>query len=177
MRLFNEIRLDNSNKVKYYIGKVESVDKDYIVTFSIPDILENLSKYPTAYPKDTAHVKEIKIGDSILIEQLDSSTQFFSYNPLNKNNETGLYFGKVKIDITDGNNINIVTDSVKINLNSDDGTIFIGNGDYSLNQWIKDLGKALSQLHTEGGEYQQFGRSWYTTSLSGNFNKIQRIFK
>lgn len=178
-RQINESFANTFNRSMYYLAKVESVDENYIVTFSIPNILENVNKFPTAYPKNTDHVREVKIGDSILVEQLDTTVQFFSYVPVNKNNLTGIYFGDVRVDITDGKIINIDTPNVKMTLNSNDGTIYIGNsekGGYSLNEWIHDLGSALSILTTVGGEHSQDAKGWYTATLLDKFNRIEKVF-
>lgn len=176
-RLINETYSNNNNRIKYFLGHVESINEDYIITFSIPDILDNIAKYPTAYPKNTDHVKEVKVGDSVLVEQLDMSLQFFTYSPLNKNSSTGIYFGNVMVDITDGKTIKINTPNVKITLDSEDNKIFIGNDNYSLNQWIADLNTALSQLTTIGNKTTQNGKVWYTNMLLDKFNKIMNIFK
>lgn len=176
-RIINETYNNNNNKIKYYLAKVETVDENYIITFSIPKILENIKKYPTAYPKNTDHVKEVKVGDSILVEQLDISLQFFTYAPLNKNSNTGIYFGDVMIDISDGKTININTPNVKMTFDSEDNKIFIGNDNYSLNQWIADLNVALSQLTTIGNKTTQNGKVWYNGMLLDKFNKIMNIFK
>ena len=195
-RLINEINPNTSNKIKYYLAKVESIDEDYIITFSIPTVLENLSKYPTAYPKNTDHIKEVKEGDSVIIEQLDTTTQFFMYYPVNKNNNTGMYFGDVKVDITDGKTINIISKSAnvvidgekdninittnsgdKIELNGQDGSIFIGDKNYSLNQWIDDLDTALSSLTTEGTPFTHSALKWYANSIVVPMQRIKQIFK
>ena len=176
-RLINETYSNNYNRIKYFLGHVESINEDYIITFSIPNILENIAKYPTAYPKNTDHIREVKVGDSVLVEQLDMSLQFFTYSPLNKNSNTGMYFGNVMIDITDGETIKINTPNINMILDSKDNKIFIGNNEYSLNQWISDLNIALSQLTTIGNKTTQNGKVWYSNMLSDKFNKIMNIFK
>lgn len=164
-----------TNRIKYFLGHVETVDENYIVTFSIPDTLENLSTYPTAYPKSTDHIREVKKGDSILVEQLDSTTQFFMYTPINKNNKTGIYFGKIRVDISDGDKITICSDNTKIEFNSN-GDMFIGNDKYSLNQFIVDFGIAMAQLRTEGSPYMQYGSSWASSTLQPVLNKLAKLF-
>lgn len=180
MRLYNEINVDTTSRVKYYLGKVVSVDENYVVTFKIPKILENLSAYPTAYPRESSHVKEVKVDDTILVEQLDTTTQFFTYTVVNENNNTGLYFGDVSVDITDGKVVNIDTKKLKVTVDGEQGTIFIGdksaNG-YSFNQFIKDLDKALGSLHTEGNEYSQTAGPWFAQTLRGPLTKLEQIFK
>lgn len=176
MRLYNESKIDSASRPKYYLGNVETVDENYIVTFSIPKILINCEIYPTAYPKNTDHVKEIKKGDSIIVEQLDTTTQFFMYSPINKNINTGIYFGDVKVDITDGKTIKITTPNVKIQLDSTGNNIFIGNDEYSLGQFLIDLDKALSSLHTEGSPGKHTAAKWYGESILPLMQKAQMLF-
>ena len=99
-----------TNNVRYYIGKVEEIDENFLIRFSIPDIMDNLSKYPIAYPRTSEHIQETIVGDSVYIIQPDVSTQFFFYYPTRLTNFVGLQFGKVMVDITDGKTVKICTD-------------------------------------------------------------------
>ena len=175
--MINESLVANSNTVRFFLGKVESVDENYIITFSIPELLDNLQAYPTAYPHCSDHVKEVKIGDSVLIEKLELANQFFTYIPMNKNSETGLYFGKVRVDITDGETVNIDTDNVKITLDGKNNSIFIGDSNYSLNKFFEDFGKALSALHTEGSQNNHTATTWYNTQVQPLIVKLSQLFK
>jgi len=176
MRQFNETFEDISNKPRFFIGKVEAVDANYVITFSIPDILENIAVYPTAYPRTTDHIKEVKVGDSVLVEQLDINSQFFTYSPMNLNNNTGMYFGKVMVDITDGNTIIINTQTCRIVIDGKKNHIFIGNDKYSFNKFVKDFEEALKNLHTEGGENLHTAESWYQLEIMPIFKRLKQIF-
>jgi len=110
-----------SNNVKYYIGKVETIDENFLITFSIPTIMDNLTKYPIAYPRTSEHIQETKVGDCVYIIQPDASTQFFFYYPTRLTNFVGLQFGKVMVNISDGKTVKIFTD-ISSNERNDNGS-------------------------------------------------------
>ena len=98
------------------------------------------------------------------------------YVPVNRNSNTGIYFGDVRIDITDGKTIHIDTGSVQVTIKGEDNQIFIGNDTYSLNEWINDMNTALQSLHTEGSPGAHTASSWYSSSVQTPMQNIQQIF-
>lgn len=54
---------------QFFIGKVETIDKDTkIITFSIPEVIDNLSKYPEAKPIGNQSTT-LNIGDTVFIHK------------------------------------------------------------------------------------------------------------
>lgn len=98
------------NNIKMFLAKVESIDENYLITFKIPGILEDIEKYPKAYPSSAQHIQQVKVEDSVLIMQPDASQSFYLYSTIYLDNYTGLYFGNVKVDISDGKKLVITTD-------------------------------------------------------------------
>lgn len=91
------------NYPAFYYGIVESVNPDYSITFRIPEILDNLSEYPTASPL-VGHTTEILPGHYVFILQPNLLQDYF-YFQLDQSSFTGLKFGNCIIDISDGETI------------------------------------------------------------------------
>lgn len=94
------------NKIKFYYGLVVVVNADYTIRFRIPELLDNLAdeEYPIAHPI-LKHSSEIRVGDNVLIMQLDEDIQDFVYFSNDTSEFTGIEFGNNRIDISDGENI------------------------------------------------------------------------
>ena len=85
--------------MKYLYGEVVSVDtKTFAIRFKINGILDNSQKYPQALPKGY-NLREIKVGDIVLIEQVDLSHPVFYYYPQDNDNFIGIRYGDSEINI------------------------------------------------------------------------------
>ncbi len=97
------------NNLKIYIGVIEEVLDNYSIKFRIPDILDNLSEYPTAHPV-SKHCNKMYKDEAVLIIQLDTDLQEFIYFPHDTSSVTSIQFEQSIVELTE--------DSVSIRVRS-----------------------------------------------------------
>lgn len=133
------------SKTRMFIGKVETVEDNHVITFSIDSFADNLSPYPKAVAM-TKLTRFPQVNDEVFIIQPDSDFEIFLYTltsddtfdislnydkasinlskldddnyqiSLDTSNNSSLIMNKDKVLITMGNStINMVKDKVTIN--------------------------------------------------------------
>lgn len=88
--------------MNFYIGLIKSVKDNYEIEWRIPDVVDNLGdgNYMTAIPINK-NTQQVRVGDRVIIQQLDDDVQEYFYWTVNEKTFTGLRFGNVVMNITD----------------------------------------------------------------------------
>lgn len=107
--------------IRMFVGRVETIEDNQIITFSISDIQESMSPFPSASPM-TKLSRYPKVGDEVLILQPDKDFEVFVYTITPDDNfDISLQYGESYITISTSNDkfpINIYSDeSVTLNVN------------------------------------------------------------
>lgn len=97
------------------LALIETIEDDtYNITFRIPNIVDNLSKYPTAMSL-VNHIRDIVIGDPVVILRPSNiQNDFYFYFPLNIDSKLIIRNKEVKIDVTTKEKVLIDSPEVRI---------------------------------------------------------------
>lgn len=117
--------------IRMFVGRVETIEDNQIITFSISDIQESMSPFPSASPM-TKLSRYPKVGDEVLILQPDKDFEIFVYTITPDDEfDISLQYESSYIKISKSGDtypINVSSeDSLSININ-DKSTINV-NGD------------------------------------------------
>lgn len=118
--------------VRIFIGRVETIEDNQIITFSFTDIQDSMSPFPSASPI-TKLTRYPEVGDEVMIIQPDKDFEVFVYTITPDDNfDISLQYGNSYIKISESKDtfpIDIHSDkSVNININDDKSSITV-NGD------------------------------------------------
>lgn len=88
--------------MNFYIGVIKSVKDNYEIEWRIPEVVDNLGEgnYMTAIPINK-NTQQVRVGDRVIIQQLDDDVQEYFYWTVNEKTFTGIKFGNVVMNITD----------------------------------------------------------------------------
>lgn len=108
--------------LRIFIGKVETIEDNQVITFSFTDIQDSMSPFPSASPL-TKLTRYPEVGDEVVIFQPDKDFEVFIYTITPDNNfDISLQYGKSSIKIEESEDtfpISIFSDkSVSINVNN-----------------------------------------------------------
>ena len=107
--------------VRIFIGRVETIEDNQVITFSFTDIQDSMSPFPSASPM-TKLTRYPEVGDEVMILQPDKDFEVFVYTITPDNNfDISLQYGNSYITISTSKDkfpINIYSDeSVTLNVN------------------------------------------------------------
>lgn len=119
--------------VRIFIGRVETIEDNQIITFSFTDIQDSMSPFPSASPM-TKLTRYPEVGDEVMILQPDKDFEVFVYTITPDDNfDISLQYGNSYVKISESSDdtfpIDIKSDkSVTVNVNDNKSTI-TANGD------------------------------------------------
>lgn len=107
--------------VRIFIGRVETIEDNQIITFSFTDIQDSMSPFPSASPM-TKLTRYPEVGDEVMILQPDKDFEVFVYTITPDDNfDISLQYGNSYIKISESSDtfpIDIKSDkSLTINVN------------------------------------------------------------
>lgn len=136
--------------IRIFIGKVETIEDNQIVTFSISDIQESMSPFPSASPM-TKLTRYPEVGDEVVIIQPDKDFEIFVYTLTpDENFDISLQYGTSYIKISDSDNsfpINIYSEK-SINLNVNDSTILVNKDNVNLKIGKSEISMSSDKIVT-----------------------------
>ena len=75
----------------FFLGRVEYIKPESnVVEFSVPHVIENMTKYPEAYPIGN-HTHKMNVGDSVFIIKVSDLNRFV-YQPIDFNPFVGVRY-------------------------------------------------------------------------------------
>ncbi len=88
------------SKTRMFIGKVETVEDNHVITFSIDNFADNLSPYPKAVAM-TKLTRFPQVDDEVFIIQPDSDFEIFLYTLTSDDNfDISLNYDKATINLS-----------------------------------------------------------------------------
>lgn len=142
--------------VRIFIGRVETIEDNQIITFSFTDIQDSMSPFPSASPM-TKLTRYPEVGDEVMILQPDKDFEVFVYTITPDDNfDISLQYGKSSIKIENSDDtfpINIRSDkSVTISVN-DKSTITADSEGMTFNLENSTVKISKDKIETTVGKY------------------------
>lgn len=144
--------------VRIFIGRVETIEDNQIITFSFTDIQDSMSPFPSASPM-TKLTRYPEVGDEVLILQPDKDFEVFVYTITPDDNfDISLQYGNSYVKISKKSNddtfpIDIKSDtSVTVNVN-DKSTITADSDKMIFNLENSKVKIFKNKIETTVGKY------------------------
>lgn len=150
--------------IRIFIGRVETIEDNQIITFSFTDIQDSMSPFPSASPM-TKLTRYPEVGDEVMILQPDKDFEVFVYTITPDDNfDISLQYGNSYITISTSNDkfpINIYSDeSVTVNVN--DKSTITAESDKMIfnleNSKVKIFGNKIETTVGENSMVQESGK-------------------
>lgn len=150
--------------VRIFIGRVETIEDNQIITFSFTDIQDSMSPFPSASPM-TKLTRYPEVGDEVLILQPDKDFEVFVYTITPDDNfDISLQYGNSHITISTSNDkfpINIYSDDL-IALNVNDKSTITADSEKMIfnleNSTVKISGNNIETTVGENSVVQESGK-------------------
>ena len=156
--------------VRIFIGRVETIEDNQIITFSFTDIQDSMSPFPSASPM-TKLTRYPEVGDEVMILQPDKDFEVFVYTITPDDNfDISLQYGNSYVTISTSNDkfpINIYSDeSVTLNVNkkstitvnSDGMSLSIGKSTVNISDGKVETIVGENSMVQESGKLTIFGQ-------------------
>lgn len=112
------------SKTRMFIGKVETVENNHVITFSIDNFADNLSPYPKAVAM-TKLTRFPQVDDEVFIIQPDSDFEIFLYTLTSDDNfDISLNYDEATINLSKPSD-----DDYQIELNTSKDSSLVMNKD------------------------------------------------
>ena len=82
-----------------YLALIESIDSKNVIRWRIPELIDNLTEQPLAYPITTSS-SQLRQNDKVVVMQFNDEIQEYFYFPILETNFTGIRMGNIEIDAT-----------------------------------------------------------------------------